>query len=88
MYLIFDINFNSLQLFVKEYLLFQSTTFIFKPAHWPSGESVRQWSGPGDLGSIPGRVLPKTLKMVLDISLHKTQQYKVRIKGNVEQYRE
>ena len=41
--------------------------------------------GPGDLGSIPGRVIPKTLKMVLDTSLLNTQQYKVRIKGKVEQ---
>ena len=36
---------------------------------------------PEDLGSIPGRVIPKTLKMVLDISLLNTQQYKVRIKS-------
>ena len=45
-------------------------------------------NGPGDLGSIPGRVIPKTLKMVLDTSLFNTQQYKVRIKGKVEQSRE
>ena len=45
-------------------------------------------NGPGDLGSIPGRVLSKTLKMVLHTSLFNTQQYKVRIKGNVEQSRE
>ena len=44
--------------------------------------------GPGDLGSIPGRVIPKTFKMVLDISLLNTQQYKIRIKGKVEQSRE
>ena len=31
--------------------------------------------GPGDLGSIPGRITPKTLKMVLDTSLLNTQQY-------------
>ena len=43
---------------------------------------------PGDLGSIPGCVIPKTLKMVLDTSLLNTQQYKVRIKGKVEQFRE
>ena len=30
-----------------------------------------------DLSSIPGRVIPKTLKMVLDTSLLNTQQYKV-----------
>ena len=39
---------------------------------------------PGDLGSIPSRVIPKTLKIVLDTSLLNTQQYKVRIKGKVE----
>ena len=36
--------------------------------------------GPGDLGSIPGCVIPKTLKMVLYTPLLNTQQYKVRIK--------
>ena len=30
-------------------------------------------NGPGDLGSIPGRVIPKTQKMVLDTSLLNTQ---------------
>ena len=39
----------------------------------------------GDLGSISGRVIPKTLKMVLDTSLLNTQQYKVRIEGKVEE---
>ena len=29
-------------------------------------------NGPGDLGSIPGHVIPKTLKMVLDTSLLNT----------------
>ena len=38
-------------------------------------------NGPGDLGSILGHVIPKTLKMVLDTSLLNIQQYKVRIKG-------
>ena len=45
-------------------------------------------NGPGDLGSIPDRVIPKTLKMVLDTSFLNTQQHKVRIKGKVEQFRE
>ena len=43
---------------------------------------------PGDLNSIRGHVIPKTLKMVLDISLLNTQQYKVCTKGQVEQSRE
>ena len=42
-------------------------------------------NGPGDWGSISIRVIPKTLKMVLDTSLLNTQQYKVRIEGKVEQ---
>ena len=40
--------------------------------------------GPGELGSIPGRVIPKTQKMVLYATLLNTQYYKVRIKGKVE----
>ena len=52
------------------------------------GLGVRVFAnGPGDLGSIPGRVIPKTQKMVLDASLLSTQHYKVRIKGKVEQSR-
>ena len=42
-------------------------------------------NGPGDLGSVPGHVIPKTLKMVLDTSLLNAQQYKIHIKGKVEQ---
>ena len=42
-------------------------------------------NGPGDLGSIPGRVIPKTFKMVLDTSLLNTLQYKVSINGKMEQ---
>ena len=30
-------------------------------------------NGPGELGSIPGHVIPKTLKIVLDTSLLNTQ---------------
>ena len=45
-------------------------------------------NGPGDQGSIPGRVIPKTLKRVLDASLLNTQDYKEWIKGKVKQSRE
>ena len=44
-------------------------------------------NGPEDWGSIQGRVIPKTQKMVLDAALLNTQHYKVRIKGKVEQSR-
>ena len=43
---------------------------------------------PGDPSSIPGCVIPKTLKMVLDTSLLNNQKYKIHIKGKVEQSRE
>ena len=59
-----------------------STTTVIGPA-------VRVFAnGPGDLGSIPGRVIPKTLKMELDTTLLNTQHYNVRFKGKVEQSRE
>ena len=45
-------------------------------------------SGLKDRSSIPGRVIPKTQKIVLDTFLLNTQHYKVRIKGKVDQSRE
>ena len=45
-------------------------------------------NSPGDWDSIPGRVIPKTQKMVVDTALLSTQHYQVRIKGKVEQSRE
>ena len=44
-------------------------------------------NGSEDLGSTPGRVIPKTLKVALDTSLLNTQKCKLRIKGKVEQSR-
>ena len=38
---------------------------------------------PGDQGSIPGWIKPKTQKIVPDAALLSTQHYKVRIKGKV-----
>ena len=53
------------------------------------GMMVRVFAnGPRYLGSIPGRVIPKTQKIVLAVSLLNTQQYKVGIKGRMEQSRE
>ena len=45
-------------------------------------------NGPGLLGSIPGCIIPKTLKMLLDTELLNAQQYKVRIKGKVKKSNE
>ena len=65
--------------------VFFSFSFFYLP---DIGLAVRVFAnGPGDLGSIPSRVIPKTQKMVLDASLLNTQHYKVRIKGKVEQSR-
>ena len=70
----------------KVYELDDNNEFVYN-------NSLAKWveclpNGPGDLGSIPSCVIPKTLKMVLDTYLLNTQQYKVRIKGKVEQSRE
>ena len=40
---------------------------------------------PGDRGSVPSQVIPKTQKMVLDSALLNSQLYKVMIKCKVEQ---
>ena len=42
-------------------------------------------NGPEDWVSILGRVIPKMQKIVLDAALLNTQNYKVHIKGKVEQ---
>ena len=66
--------------------LLLSITRSYIIAYRDIGPAVRVFAnGPGDLGSIPGRVIPKTLKMVLDTTLLNTQHYKVRFKGKVEQ---
>ena len=41
-------------------------------------------NGPAGLGSTPCRVIPKTQKIVLDVSLLNIRYYKVRIKGKVD----
>ena len=51
---------------------------------------VGRWftNGLGELGSIAGQGILKTLKMVLDTSLLSTQLYKVNIEGKEKQSRE
>ena len=63
--------------------------WVFGMTRTGIGMMVRVFAnGLGNLGSIPGRVIPKTQKMVLDATLLNSQHYKVRIKGKVEQSRE
>ena len=45
-------------------------------------------NGPGDRGSIRGRVISKTQKMVHYSTWFTTQHHKIVIKGKVERYRE
>ena len=40
--------------------------YIYIPAHWLVCRVFA--NSPGDLGSIPGRVIPKTSKMLIDTS--------------------
>ena len=55
-------------------------------SNWLIGLVSRVFAnGLGGLGSIPGHIMPKTLKMIFDASLLNAQQYNVLIKGKVEQ---
>ena len=45
-------------------------------------------NGLGDRGSIPGRVISKTQKIVLDATLLNTQHYKGKDQGKMEQSRQ
>ena len=61
-------------------------TLVEGDPNWLIGLVGRVFAnGPGDLGSIPGHVIPKTLKTVLDITLLNTQQYWTSPGGNTPQ---
>ena len=62
--------------------------YIYIYIYKKSRKCIPVVNGPGDLGSIPSHVMPKTIKMVPDTALHNTQLYKACIKGKVEQSRE
>ena len=85
---------SSVSFFTLKYLFLIKTNFLhlqwlLSHNNWAIGLMSRVFAnGPGDLGSISGRVIPKTQKMVLDATLLNTQNYKVGIKGKVEQSRE
>ena len=71
------------------FLLIWVTLNLLNIPDWAIGLMSRVFTnGLGDLGSIPGQVISKTQKMVLNAALLNTQYYKVRIKGKVEQSRE
>ena len=58
---------------------------MFENASMMKNESGRVFANdPRDWGSISGRVIPKTQKMVFDTSLLNIQHYKARFKGKME----
>ena len=60
-----------------------------KIMYWPIGQVGRVFANAsGDWGSIPGQIIPKTQKKWYLIPLCLTQDFKVWIKGKVEQFRE
>ena len=66
---------------------------IYKYEYMYSNQTIGLMSrmfanGPGKRGSVPGRVILKTQKMLLDAALLNTQYYKEQIKGKLEQSRE
>ena len=61
-------NLGSIELLVYKLVLFLWIRAI-------SLMSKALTDGPGDLGSIPGRVAPKTLKMARDLAFLFTQYY-------------
>ena len=66
--------------------LFLGLLFFCCLAKFSNGIIVSVFTnGSGNLGSIPGRVIPKTQKKVLDATWLNTQHYKVKIKGKVKQ---
>ena len=66
--------------------MINNNTSSFKKFWYFSGRVFA--NGPGDQGLIPGQVIPKIQKMVLDTTLLNTQHYKVWTKVKVEQSRE
>ena len=74
--------------FIYARYIFIRLTFIYLILNRVIGLMSRVFTNcPGDQCSIPGQVVPKTQKMVLDPALLNTQPYKVSIKGKVEQHR-
>ena len=71
--------------YICAYMYTHKHTHIYIPGHWLMSRVFS--SGPGDRGSIQGRVIPKTQNMVFEAALLNTEYYKERIKGKVEQSR-
>ena len=77
---------NLLSLNFVQLIVLSTNIHLLKPVHWPSGSSVHQWSGRPRFNTRSRHT--KNSKILLVTSLLNSQQYKVRIKGKVEQSRE
>ena len=84
------LNYLSRQKFtITEKLIFLQNNHLSIQQNYSIGLVGRVFAnGPGNLSSIPSRVIPKILKMVLDTSLLNTRQYKLRIEDKAEHSRE
>ena len=86
-YFLYLLTFHFNPVVLKMYLMISSTLLMC--IDWAIGLISRVFTNSQrDRGPIPGRVIPKTQKMVLDTTLLNTQHYKIRIKGKVKQPRE
>ena len=79
-------SFRLLWVKVSVYLMDQINSFAYLSCFVVKiGQMSRVFANsPQDQSSIPGRVIPKTHKMVLDAALLNTQHYKVRIKSKLD----
>ena len=68
---------NHTSTFFNYWSIVQYFSIVQSPAPKKTTQKQVFTNSLGDLGSIPGRIIPKTLKMVLNTSLLNTQQYKV-----------
>ena len=84
--LLFQMYLNIVAPRLKEILLCVGRQFFLRMIlsifgvifYWAIGLMSRVFAnGPGDWGSIPGRVIPKTQEMVLDVFLLNAQHYKI-----------
>ena len=74
---------SNLTLLLFNSIFFYFVYFIMIVLHLPQAIGLSRVfaNDPGDRGSIPGRVISKTQKMVLDAALLNIQQYKVKDQG-------
>ena len=72
-----------------KYSFYNDNEMSIYGSNWAIGLMSRVFAnGPEDRGSIPGRVILKTQRMVLDAAWLNIQHYMERINGNVEQSKE